>query len=160
MGDLQEEYHAQFIDADRPSKYWYWKEVSRSIPGLLILRLASIGFRAIGQIIALTVAGYALLFLWGRFITRPTMAGILDSNPEIQTADYMVFYFPMRILGILLVSATISFFAFRKEISFKHNFSRYLIPLLMLISLPQIFTLITAPCKLFSQHRNFDPRAR
>jgi len=141
LGDLQEEYSAR--SSQSKTDQWLWQEVMRTIPGLLLIRLRAVNFRSIGVTILLTFGAYLLLLLWGTYITRPIMIGLRDYFPESQSVDYMFWYLPVRLAGIFLVGAVIAFFAFRHDRGFIKNFVSRLMPLMLLVLVPQLVVAIT-----------------
>ncbi len=137
LGDLQEEYGAR--SSEENAQWWLWREVFAAIPGLLLLRLRKVNFHSIGLTGLITIAAYLILILWGAYVTRPIMIGLRDSFPDSQSINYFFWYLPVRITGIFMVTASIAYLVFRDRAKFGQNFTQRLLPLMLLILLPQIW---------------------
>lgn len=142
LGDLQEEL------GQRPRQsgamFWIWKEVLTAIPGLLALRARSLDFQSIGLTLFSTIAAYAILLSWGLYVTRPVMIGLRDNFADGPQIEYLLWYLPFRLAGVLVVGTAIAFMTFRSENSFGKNFIRKLAPLLLVLIAPQIWIMIAS----------------
>lgn len=137
LGDLQEEYSKRSFD--RNARLWLWHEVITTIPGLLVIRLRQIEFRSLGMTIFITVLAYLGLMMWGAYVTRPIMIGLRDGFPDSQSIDYLFWYLPVRITGMFLVASIIACLSFRNGAGFSRNFRQRLMPLLLVITIPQFW---------------------
>ncbi len=142
LGDLEEEY--QFIDNGKGRRAWIWKQVIATIPGLLALRSREWNLRAIGLTLIVTLFAYAFLFVWGLYVLRPIMIGMRESFVDTAPWEYLSFYLLIRMPGVVIVSAAIAYFTFETRGNYARNFSQRLLPLVMILVLPQLWYGLTA----------------
>ncbi len=147
LGDLQEEFAKR--SGETGASIWVWKEVLRAVPGLIVLRARSLNFRTIGLTLLATVAAHILLLAWGLYVVRPAMIGMRDIYADGPTIEYVLWYLPFRIAGILLVGTVVAYLTFRSESSFSRNFTGKLAPLMLVLILPQIWLMFAADEHMF-----------
>lgn len=144
LGDLEEEYHRHHESTGFSATRWYWKQVFRAIPGLTTMAIRNLPVNGIALTLLVTVTGYLFLIIWGQFVTRALLNGVLDVFPASQSIDLLYLYIPIRIVGIFLVAALISLSAFNAAKTFQQNFGQMLGPLLLLMILPSLFNMLSA----------------
>jgi len=143
LGDLEEEFQA--INSGVSRRTWVWKQVIANIPGLLALRAREWNLRAIVLTLIVTLFAYAFLFVWGIYVLRPIMIGMRESFSETSPLEYLSFYLLIRIPGVVIVSAAIAYFTFETRATYSQNFAPRLLPLVLVLVLPQIWFVLTEP---------------
>jgi len=108
------------------------------------MRAQDLDFRSIAVTILLTLAAYGLLIFLSQTVTRPILMSMRDSFSGGPSWDYLYFYMLVRLPGVFLVGAAIAILAYRSSQSSLENFARRLVPLLLILILPQIWFIVAA----------------
>ncbi len=151
LGDLQEELSERQEGGE--GRLWIWKQVVIAIPGLLALRTQDWNFRAIGLTVILTFAAYALLIILSVTVTRPIMMNMRDSFSGGPSWDYLYFYMLVRLPGVFLVGAAMAYLTFQPATGFLGNFVRRMLPLLLILIVPQVWYLLAEGQEEFAAGR-------
>ncbi len=142
LGDLRE--LSDLSSGDGKSGSRVWRELLMSMPGLIRLRSAKLASKPAVVSIGATVVAYFALVLWSTLITRPLMIELQAGGMFADRSNYLMFYLPVRLTGVALVSGAVAYLAFRQSRGFAANLAALLIPLFLLLALPQFYFVLFA----------------
>ncbi|MEM8724781.1 MAG: hypothetical protein AAGE86_04575 [Pseudomonadota bacterium] len=127
-----------------------WRELLLSMPGLVRMRSRKLASSPVTASVGATALAYGALILWSALITRPLMIELQAGGLFADRSNYLMFYLPVRLTGVAIVSGAVAFVAFRQDRRFATNLAALLIPLFLLIALPQVYFVVFAEESEFS----------
>lgn len=141
LGDLSEEYATRcarsHLDADR----WYWRQVLRSCPHLLLSRMQSSAARRVATASVAIILAVAFLIIWDLFVSRTSARMIASSDQVPPLVIIRTVYFSAQIVGAALCGGALARALFSNQLSYWSNVTRYLGPVILVLI---IISLVTA----------------
>lgn len=121
LGDLQEEYVSLQSRSRRHADRWYWNQVVRSVPGLVLRRLQCIGAWRIGLLFISYILALLVINLWDVQVARKA-AYFLAKQPDGPSLSIIrTLYFLVFTVGAGLAGALAAALGFKREKSFRSN---------------------------------------
>lgn len=140
LGDLSEEYAnrraASHADADR----WYWRQVVRSSPHLLLSRARSSSAQQLALVLLAIILSVLFLIGWDVFVSRTSARVVAASGQAPPLVIARTVYFSVQMTGAALCGVVIARLLFSRQRSFWPNATRYLGPILLVLIVTSMVT--------------------
>lgn len=133
LGDFCEEFADRVANGSAPANRWYWGQVIRSLPHLVVFRLRSVPIRKRLRTIAVIAGSVLLLVLWDLHVARGSAQYVAASADSPSLLTIRSTYFAVYALGGLASGALIAWVLFAGRRSFWANVTRYLGPVALVI---------------------------
>lgn len=150
IGDLNEEFAARFDRSGVTASAWYWREVARSIPGMLAMRSRSPRLRAAAITSAITAMSFVCLFLWDLLVAKQVAAAWSGTDgARLMSVTHLI----LLEIGVVLIGCVVAHLTFEDHRSFANNFAARLLPLMAFLTLPAALTSLLAQSDYALSHR-------
>ncbi len=141
IGDLQEEFYRLSRKSPRAARAWYWRQVSRSVPHLLLDRMRTDRMRKIGLAALAVLAAFSLISLWDIMIARNAARNFAALSDAPSYMLVRAVYLGAQMLGVAIAGGVIAGLTFRPQDSFMRNAIRRLAPAALVLFAPSIIAI-------------------
>jgi len=128
LGDLHEEFFDRSRSSELRARQWYWGQVVRSSPRLLMRRIQCLNYRFAGFMLVSTAITIAMLYIWDLWIARSVAYLIYNRLDSVPIVIARVTYFLTFMIGGALAGVFAGALTFKPEKNFWQNFWHSLLP--------------------------------
>lgn len=131
LGDLAEEFAQRSNQSPKRARGWYWHQLIRSFPHLIISRARATD--ALARCLSLSIMTAVIVFLvaWDLMISRPSAYWVAMQEQPPTLLIVRIIYFAVQTLGALLGGAVIALTLFNPQRPFWRNATLYLGPVII-----------------------------
>ncbi len=142
IGDLEEEYRLLSRHSPRDAQSWYWRQIMRSAPHLILKRLQSLKIQPLGLAFVALLGAFLLIYYWDIWIARSaarTFAAMTNASSYFYSR---AIYLLVQMIGVAIGGGLIAFFTFSTAVPFISNIAYRLAPAGLIVFAPTLLAMI------------------
>ncbi len=142
IGDLEEEFRLLSRHSQRNAQSWYWHQIMRSAPHLILKRLRSLKMQQLGLALAALLSAFLLIYYWDIWVARSAARTFSAMTNASSYFFSRAVYLLVQMVGVAIGGGLIAIFTFRAEMPFFKNIACRLAPAGLIVFAPTFLAMI------------------